>query len=117
MIAISFVVLAFAGYLSGKGLVSPWWLVAGYFIMTVAELCLSPIGLSLVSKLAPKKFLSLIMGCWFLTSFLGNLIAGMVGGKYDALAPAQLFGMLAIVSFVSFLLLLCFVPKLNKLIK
>ena len=117
LIAVSFVVLAFAGYLSGKGLVSPWWLVAGYFIMTVAELCLSPIGLSLVSKLAPKKFLSLIMGCWFLTSFLGNLIAGMVGGKYDALAPAQLFGMLAIVSFVSFLLLLCFIPKLSKVIK
>ena len=117
LIAVSFVVLAFAGYLSGKGLVSPWWLVAGYFIMTVAELCLSPIGLSLVSKLAPKKFLSLIMGCWFLTSFFGNLIAGMVGGKYDALTPAQLFGMLAIVSFVSFLLLLCFIPKLNKVIK
>ncbi len=117
LIAVSFVVLAFAGYLSSKGLVSPWWLVAGYFIMTVAELCLSPIGLSLVSKLAPKKFLSLIMGCWFLTSFLGNLIAGMVGGKYDALSPAQLFGMLAIVSFVSFLLLLCFIPKLSKVIK
>ena len=117
LIAVSFVVLAFAGYLSGKGLVSPWWLVAGYFIMTVAELCLSPIGLSLVSKLAPKKFLSLIMGCWFLTSFFGNLIAGMVGGKYDALTPAQLFGMLAIVSFVSFLLLLCFIPKLSKVIK
>lgn len=117
LIAVSFVVLAFAGYLSVKGLVSPLWLIVGYFIMTVAELCLSPIGLSLVSKLAPKKFLSLIMGCWFLTSFLGNLIAGMVGGKYDALTPAQLFGMLAIVSFVSFLLLICFVPKLNKSIK
>ena len=117
LIAVSFVVLAFAGYLSVKGLVSPLWLVVGYFIMTVAELCLSPIGLSLVSKLAPKKFLSLIMGCWFLTSFLGNLIAGMVGGKYDALTPAQLFGILAVVSYVSFLLLLCFVPKLNRLIK
>lgn len=117
LIAVSFVVLAFAGYLSAKGLVSPLWLVAGYFIMTVAELCLSPIGLSLVSKLAPKNFLSLIMGCWFLTSFLGNLIAGVVGGKYDTLTPVQLFGMLAIVSFVSFLLLLCFIPKLSKVIK
>ena len=64
-----------------------------------------------------KKFLSLIMGCWFLTSFLGNLIAGMVGGKYDALSPMQLFGMLAIISFAAFLLLLCFIPKLNKIIK
>ena len=117
LIAVSFIVLAFAGFLSASGKVSPLWLVVGYFIMTVAELCLSPIGLSLVSKLAPKKFLSLIMGCWFLTSFLGNLIAGMVGGKYDALSPMQLFGMLAIISFAAFLLLLCFIPKLNKIIK
>lgn len=117
LIAVSFIVLAFAGFLSASGKVSPLWLVVGYFIMTVAELCLSPIGLSLVSKLAPKKFLSLIMGCWFLTSFLGNLIAGMVGGKYDALSPMQLFGMLAIISLAAFLLLLCFIPKLNKIIK
>ncbi len=117
LIAVSFVLLAYAGCLSVKGLVSPLWLVVGYFIMTVAELCLSPIGLSLVSKLAPKKFLSLIMGCWFLTSFLGNLIAGVIGGKYEIVSPSQLFGLLAIVSFVSFLLLLCFVPKLNRLIK
>ena len=117
LISISFVILAFAGHLSITDKVSPLWLVLGYFIMTIAELCLSPIGLSLVSKLAPRRFLSLIMGCWFLTSFLGNLIAGIWGGNYDSLTPAQLFGMLAIMSFATFLILRIFVPRLNNVLK
>lgn len=117
LISISYVILAYAGHLSLGGLVSPLWLVLGYFIMTIAELCLSPIGLSLVSKLAPRKFLSLTMGCWFLTSFLGNLIAGIWAGKYESMTPAELFGILAILSFITCILLVCFVPKLNKVIK
>ena len=117
LISFSFVILSFAGHLSIGGKVSPLWLVVGYFIMTVAELCLSPIGLSLVSKLAPRKFLSLIMGCWFLTSFLGNLIAGIWGGSYDSLTPAQLFGALAILSFLTFLLLRIFMPGLKRVLK
>ena len=114
LISISFIILAYAGHLSESSLVSPLWLVLGYFIMTVAELCLSPIGLSLVSKLAPKKFLSLTMGCWFLTSFLGNTIAGIWGGKFDSISSAHLFGALAILSGATWLVLLCFKPKLNE---
>ena len=117
LIGVSFVILTFAGHFSTTTKVSPLWLVWGYLIMTIAELCLSPIGLSLVSKLAPKKFLSLTMGCWFLTSFLGNLIAGFLGGKIDTLSPTQLFASLAGLSFISFFLLLLFIPKLNKVIK
>ncbi len=117
LITVSYLILAYAGHLSISGLVSPIWLVIGYFIMTVAELCLSPIGLSLVSKLAPRKFLSLTMGCWFLTSFIGNTVAGFWGGNYDKYAPAELFGVLAILSFVTWLLLLCFMPSLNKFLK
>jgi len=116
LISAAYVVLAFAGYLSVSGNVSPLWLVAGYFIMTIAELCLSPIGLSLVSKLAPGKFLSLAMGCWFLTNFSGNTIAGVLGGSYDTMSPARLFGSLAVLSFVTFIMLLFFIPRLNKVI-
>jgi len=117
LITVSYVLLAFAGHLSLVSKVSPWWLVFGYLIMTLSELCLSPIGLSLVSKLAPAKFLSLAMGCWFLTSFFGNTIAGFLGGKYDSVTPSQLFGFLAGLAFVTFVLLLCFIPKLNNVIK
>ena len=117
LISFSFLVLAYAGYLSVSHLVSPRWLVLSYFIMTVAELCLSPIGLSLVTKLAPAKFLSLTMGFWFLTSFLGNLIAGIWGGNYEALTPTKLFVGLAILSMTTALLLTFCIPKLKKVIK
>lgn len=113
LISMAYVVMAIAGYLSETNLVSPLWLVTGYFIMTISELCLSPIGLSLVSKLAPRQFLSLAMGCWFLTSFAGNLIAGFLGGKYDVVTPCQLFSFLAIFAFITFVLLLCFMQKLK----
>ena len=99
LISLSFVIMSFAGYLSQSSPVSPLWLVSAYFIMTIAELCLSPIVLSLVSKLAPRRFLSLTMGCWFLTSFIGNLAAGFWGGKYETISSVQLFGILAIFSF------------------
>ncbi|MCM1338282.1 MAG: peptide MFS transporter [Muribaculaceae bacterium] len=114
LISISYIVLAIAGYLAESSLVSPLWLVAAYFIMTVSELCLSPIGLSLVSKLAPKQFLSLAMGCWFLTSFAGNLIAGFLGGKYDIVTPCQLFTFLAVFAMVVCVLLRICLPALKK---
>jgi POT family proton-dependent oligopeptide transporter len=63
--------------------VSPWWLVWSYFFQTIGELSLSPVGLSSMTKLAPLKFKGQMMGVWFMASALGNLIAGLVGGKVD----------------------------------
>ena len=80
LMSIAYVVMAIGGKYSELSIVSPMWLVSAYLIMTVAELCISPIGLSLVSKLAPKQFLSVFMGTWFLTSFFGNIFAGVLGG-------------------------------------
>ena len=117
LMAISYVIMSFAGHFAKDTLVSPMWLVVGYFIMTIAELCLSPIGLSLVSKLAPKKFLSLMMGCWFLTSFIGNMIAGVWGGKYETLSHTHLFGGLALISFIAAIILITLIPKLNSSLK
>ena len=110
----AYIILAFAGYLSAQSTISPLWLVAGYFVMTLSELCLSPIGLSLVSKLAPKQFLSLTMGGWFLMCFSGNLFAGLLGGEYGKLSHWELFGGLAGLAFLTFVILLFFIPKLNK---
>ncbi len=67
----------------GTMLVSPWWLVASYFFQTMGELCLSPVGLSSMTKLSPRKFVGQMMGIWFLASALGNLIGGLVGGNVD----------------------------------
>ena len=117
LMSVSYAVMIFAGSIAEAGKVSPLWLVCAYFIMTVAELCLSPIGLSLVSKLAPRKFLSLMMGCWFLTCFIGDGLAGFWGGKYETLTSTQLFAPLAAMSFAAFLLLVILIPKLNKTLK
>lgn len=116
LISAAYLVMAYAGYLSEISLVSPLWLVLVYLIMTLAELCLSPIGLSLVSKLAPKKFLSLMMGVWFLTSFIGNTLAGFWGGKYGTISNVALFLTLAGVSFIACLILSCLTKKFNKFI-
>src|SRR5262249_20117123 len=59
--------------------VSWLWLLAYFVVITVGELYLSPIGLSLVSKIAPARFLSMLMGVWLGTSFVGNLMAGWLG--------------------------------------
>lgn len=64
-------------------LVSPWWLVFSYLLQTMGELSLSPVGLSSMTKLAPRKFVGQMMGVWFMASALGNLIAGLVGGRVD----------------------------------
>jgi len=67
----------------GNVRVSPWWLVVSYLFQTVGELSLSPVGLSSMTKLAPLKFKGQMMGVWFMASAIGNLIAGLVGGKVD----------------------------------
>jgi POT family proton-dependent oligopeptide transporter len=63
--------------------VSPWWLVASYFFQTMGELCLSPVGLSSMTKLSPRKYVGQMMGIWFLATAVGNLIAGLAGGHID----------------------------------
>jgi len=63
--------------------VSAMWLVVSYMLQTVGELCLSPVGLSTMTKLSPRKYVGQMMGIWFLASSVGNLIAGLVGGRVD----------------------------------
>ncbi|HEV2018483.1 MAG TPA: MFS transporter, partial [Gemmatimonadaceae bacterium] len=82
-----FVVMVFAATIvingGGHVLVSPWWLVLSYLFQTIGELSLSPVGLSSMTKLAPHKFKGQMMGIWFMASAIGNLIAGLVGGRVD----------------------------------
>jgi POT family proton-dependent oligopeptide transporter len=63
--------------------VSIWWLTMSYLFQTFGELTLSPVGLSSMTKLAPRKFVGQMMGIWFMADALGNLIAGLVGGNVD----------------------------------
>ena len=85
--AVGFFIMIFAANKvvasGGTQLVSPWWLVASYFFQTAGELCLSPVGLSSMTKLSPRKYVGQMMGIWFTASALGNLIGGLVGGHVD----------------------------------
>jgi POT family proton-dependent oligopeptide transporter len=63
--------------------VSPFWLISSYLFQTFGELSLSPVGLSSMTKLSPRKYVGQMMGIWFLASSVGNLIAGLVGGHVD----------------------------------
>jgi proton-dependent oligopeptide transporter, POT family len=63
--------------------VSAWWLTISYLLQTLGELSLSPVGLSSMTKLSPRKYVGQMMGIWFLAASVGNLIAGLVGGHVD----------------------------------
>jgi POT family proton-dependent oligopeptide transporter len=80
-----FLVMAAAAEIVAHGSkVLPYWLLMTYLLHTFGELCLSPVGLSYYTKLAPKRFVGQMMGMWFLATSLGNLVAGLIAGEFDA---------------------------------
>jgi POT family proton-dependent oligopeptide transporter len=91
--SLSFMVLIPAGAMaSSAGIrVSPMWLVVSYFVSEIGELCVSPIGLSAVTKLAPLRIVGLMMGVWFLSNAFGNKLAGWAAGFFSSMPLNQLF--------------------------
>jgi POT family proton-dependent oligopeptide transporter len=109
-VGLAFVLLIPAGSLAQQGIkVSPLWLIAAYFIQELGELCLSPVGLSLVTKVAPVRLVSFVMGIFFLSNFVGNLLAGWSARFVSTVPLVTLFGVTAAVTIgaglVLFLLL------------
>lgn len=80
---------------------SVMWLVTTVFIFTLGELYLSPIGLSLVTKVAPKRIVSMMMGVWFLSSFVGNYMTGYLGTFYSIMKPDEFFMMLTAIGLAT----------------
>ncbi len=91
--SLSFMVLIPAGAMaSGANVrVSAMWLVVAYFVSEIGELCVSPIGLSAVTKLAPLRIVGLMMGVWFLSNAFGNKLAGYAAGFFSSMPLNQLF--------------------------
>jgi POT family proton-dependent oligopeptide transporter len=114
-LGLGFAVLAWASiYASAEHPVSAGWLVATYFLHTTGELCLSPIGLSSITKLSPHRYVGQMMGIWFMGAALGNLVAGRVAGLIASLPLPQLFGAVTLFSFCAGLLLLIFTRPLKN---
>ena len=94
---------------------SPSWLIVTYFLHTVGELCLSPVGLSSMTKLAPPSRVGQMMGIWFVAAALGNLFAGLIAGQIEHLAPSALFQTVALVVGGGGLFALMVAPPIRKL--
>ncbi|MDB4931703.1 MAG: Di-/tripeptide transporter [Myxococcaceae bacterium] len=90
------------------------WVVGAYFFHTIGELCLSPVGLSAVNKLAPARFASLMMGVWLLSSFVANYLAGLIGGYSERLGEFTLFGSIVAVTAAAGALLIALSPVITK---
>lgn len=107
-----------ASALAMQGKVSPLWLIAVFLLQDMGELCLSPVGLSTVTKLAPAKLVGLTMGAWFIGMALGNGLAGYVGGFFDEKnlnGMTTLFGSMAGATFLGTLVLFLLVPTVRRL--
>jgi POT family proton-dependent oligopeptide transporter len=116
-LAMGFFVLAWgAANATADTLVSPAWLVVTYFLHTVGELCISPIGLSAITKLSPENRVGQMMGIWFVGAALGNLFAGLVGGQLESMAPAALFRTVALSMGGVGLVALVLAPQVKKLV-
>jgi len=86
-----------------------------YLFQTIGELCLSPVGLSTVTKLSPPRIVGLMMGVWFLSLALGNYVAGWVAGYFEILPLPQLFGALFLATALSALILALLIRPIRRL--
>jgi len=101
-IGIAMALLVPASALAAQGTISPMWLVAVYFVDVVGELLVSPVGLSMVTRLSPAKIVGLMMGAWFFATSLGNKLAGYFSGFFVATEPGalmRLYGGIALMLF------------------
>lgn len=116
-VGLGFLVLAYASSLTGSGPVSPLWLIFVYLLHTVGELSLSPVGMSTVTKIAPPRLVGLMMGLWFLSISMGNLVGGWVAGHFETKADAlvKLFGIVALTTIVAAAVLAVLTPYIKKL--
>jgi POT family proton-dependent oligopeptide transporter len=123
---LAFALVAFASTLirasgaqiSETAKVGPMWLVAVYFLQSLGELCLSPVGLSSVTKISPGRMVGLMMGVWFLALSIGNYLAGIMGGMFDEQnegALLKLFGSVAAFTLLAALLLFLLTPLVKKM--
>jgi len=115
-VGLAFVLLIPAGSLAQQGIkASPLWLIAAYFIQELGELCLSPVGLSLVTKVAPVRLVSFVMGIFFLSNFVGNLLAGWSARFISTVPLVTLFSVTAGVTLGAGLVLFLLLRPIRNL--
>ncbi len=97
---------------------SPFWLFLTYGVFTVSEVCLSPIGLSFVSKLAPPRLTALMMGGWFLSTSIGGKVAGVMASFWDKMPDKRIFfGIITVAAILGGILIFFKVKSLDQIVK
>ena len=116
LLALGFVGMMTAGQLfDSSGPVSMLWLTGAYFCFTCGELCVSPVGLSVVTKLAPPRYQSLMMGLWFASMAVANMVAGEFAGEYGTMSKATFFSVPVFTAGAAAIALLLLVRPLQRL--
>ena len=115
--AAAYLIMWLAAVSVGDGKASWLWLMAYFVLLTIAELYLSPIGLSLVSKVAPLRYLSMMMGTWLATIFVGNFVAGYLGSFWSGMDKGRFFLMITAVAALAGLIMLAFVRPLKTMLR
>lgn len=116
-VALGFLWMVPAAQLAANGdRVGWWWLLGCYFLHTVGEMCISPVGLSAMSKLAPARVASLMMGVWFLATSVGSFIGGTVAGLYEKFSLPQLFGVVAVYALVFAAVLAALIKPVKRML-
>ncbi len=95
--------------------VSPNWLNTCYFLSVVGEMCLSPVGLSAMTKLAPTRAMGFIMGVWFLSISIGDWLAGRAGSMFESMPLHKLFGLSALIPIAAAVVLALLVKPTRRL--
>ena len=118
LVGVSFVLLLPAGIIASGAsapLVSALWLVAAYFIQVCGELCLSPVGNSVVTKLAPPRVVGMMMGVWFLSIAAGNKLAGYAASLTATIALPQIFGAIAGITIGASIVLMLLTSSIRRM--
>jgi POT family proton-dependent oligopeptide transporter len=110
-------VLLLAAWQAGAAQASWLWLLLYFAIITIGELYLSPIGLSLVTKVAPARVVSTVMGLWLAAIFAGNFIGGWLGSFWSAMDKGQFFLMIAAVAALAGAVILAFNRPLRSVLR
>jgi POT family proton-dependent oligopeptide transporter len=116
IMGLGFVFMIFAANeFNANGSSSMYWLVLAYLFHTIGELCSSPVALSFITKLAPVKYASLMMGVYFAATGLGNKVAGIIGEKASDLGEFSIFSGIVIFTVIFGILVIALLKPLNRL--
>jgi POT family proton-dependent oligopeptide transporter len=118
LVALAYALMAGAGALGGDtGRVSVWWLVSAYLIIAVGEICLSPMGLSLVNRVAPPRSRGVMMGAWFVSLSAGGYLSGAIGGYWERMPHSRFFLLVTGVLAVAAMLLVVLLPRIRQVLQ